>query len=68
MNVLISSKGLRLPHPAQGGRNGGPGGHCGVPSGGEDYLLTFPDDEKAEARIADYKARLRGLEDNIWIH
>ncbi len=32
------------------------------------YLLSFPDGENTAAQIADYRARLRDLENNIWMH
>lgn len=33
---------------------------------GDDYLVTFPDVEKPEKMVQDYRARLRDLENNIW--
>ena len=30
------------------------------------YLVTFPDCEAAPQMAADFRARLRGLENNIW--
>ena len=33
---------------------------------GDDYLVTFPDCEAAPQMAADFRARLRGLENNIW--
>ena len=33
---------------------------------GDDYLVTFPDVEDAPKMAADFRARLRGLENNIW--
>ena len=33
---------------------------------GDDYLVTFPDVEDATKMAADFRARLRGLENNIW--
>lgn len=68
MNVLISSKDYDYHTLLKVAEMAGLAGIVGFHPAGEDYLLTFPDDEKTEARIADYKARLRGLEDNIWIH
>ena len=35
---------------------------------GDDYLVTFPDVEKTEEMVQDYRARLRDLENNIWSH
>ena len=31
-------------------------------------LVTFPDVEKTEEMVQDYRARLRDLENNIWSH
>ena len=33
---------------------------------GDDYLVTFPDVADAPKMVADFRARLRGLENNIW--
>lgn len=33
---------------------------------GDDYLVTFPDVADAPKMAADFRARLRGLENNIW--
>lgn len=41
-------------------------GIIGFHPAGDDTLLTFPDDENTEKTVADFKARLRGLENNIW--
>ena len=43
-------------------------GVVGFHPAGEDYLVTFPDGDNTEKLIADYKARLRDLENNIWMH
>ena len=33
---------------------------------GDDYLVTFPDVADAPKMAADFRARLQGLENNIW--
>ena len=33
---------------------------------GDDYLVTFPHVADAPKMAADFRARLRGLENNIW--
>ena len=43
-------------------------GVIGFHQAGDDYLVTFPDGDKTEALIADYKGRLKDLENNIWSH
>lgn len=68
MNVLISSHEYDYHTLLKVAEMAGLAGIVGFHPAGEDYLLTFPDDEKTEARIADYKARLKDLEDNIWMH
>ena len=35
---------------------------------GDGYLISFPEGEQVDALIADYKGRLRDLENNIWMH
>ena len=45
------------------------GGLAGVVSfhqAGNDYLVTCPDVADAPKMAADFRARLRGLENNIW--
>ena len=68
MNVLISSHEYDYHTLLKVTEMAGLAGIVGFHPAGEDYLLTFPDDDKVEARIADYKARLKDLEDNIWMH
>ena len=68
MNVLISSHEYDYHTLLKVAEMAGLAGIVGFHPAGENYLLTFPDDDKAEARIADYKARLKDLEDNIWMH
>lgn len=43
-------------------------GVIGFHQAGDDYLVTFPDVEKTEEIVQDYRARLRDLENNIWSH
>lgn len=68
MNVLISSHEYDYHTLLKVAEMAGLAGIVGFHPAGEDYLLTVPDDDKVEARIADYKARLKDLEDNIWMH
>ena len=68
MNVLISSHEYDYHTLLKVAEMAGLAGIVGVHPAGESGLLTFPDDDKVEARIADYKARLKDLEDNIWMH
>ena len=43
-------------------------GLVGVHEAGDGYLINFPEGEQVDALIADYKGRLRDLENNIWMH
>lgn len=43
-------------------------GLVGSHEAGDGYLISFPEGEQVDALIADYKGRLRDLENNIWMH
>lgn len=43
-------------------------GLVGFHEAGDGYLISFPEEEQVDALIADYKGRLRDLENNIWMH
>ena len=43
-------------------------GLVGFHEAGDGYLISFPEGEQVDALIADYKGRLRALENNIWMH
>ena len=43
-------------------------GLVGFHEAGDGYLISFPEGEQVDALIADYKGRLRNLENNIWMH
>ena len=43
-------------------------GIVGFHEAGDGYLISFPEGEQVDALIADYKGRLRDLENNIWMH
>lgn len=68
MQVLISSHDYDYHTLIKVVEMAGLAGIVGFHAAGEDYLLTFPDGENTEALVADYKARLRDLENNIWVH
>lgn len=68
MQVLISSHDYDYHTLIKVAEMAGLAGIVGFHAAGEDYLLTFPDGEDTEALAADYKARLRDLENNIWVH
>lgn len=68
MNVLISSRDYDYHTLLKVAEMAGLAGIVGFHEAGDDYLLTFPDGEDTPALVADYKARLKDLENNIWMH
>ena len=68
MNLLISSKEYDYHTLVKVAEMAGLAGVIGFHQAGDDYLVTFPDGDKTEALIADYKGRLKDLENNIWMH
>ena len=66
MNVLFRSQDYDYHTLLKVAEMAGLAGIIGFHPAGDDYLLTVPDDENTEQTVADYKARLRGLENNIW--
>lgn len=68
MNVLISSREYDYHTLLKVAEMAGLAGIVGFHQAGDDYLLTFPDGENTAALVADYKARLKDLENNIWMH
>ena len=66
MNLLISSKEYDYHTLVKVAEMAGLAGVIGFHQAGDDYLVTFPDGDKTEALIADYKGRLKDLENNIW--
>ena len=68
MNLLISSKEYDYHTLVKVAEMAGLAGVIGFHQAGDDYLVTFPDGDKPEALIADYKGRLKDLENNIWSH
>lgn len=67
MQVLISSKEYDYHTLVKVAEMAGLAGIVGFHPAGEDYLITFPDGEDTEKLVWDYKARLKGLENNIWL-
>ena len=68
MNVLISSRDYDYHTLLKVAEMAGLAGIVGFHEAGEDYLLTFPDGEDTPRLVEDYKARLKDLENNIWMH
>ena len=67
MHLLISSQEYDYHTLVKVAEMAGLAGIVGFHQAREDYLVTFPDGENTEELIRDYKARLKGLEHNIWL-
>lgn len=68
MNVLFSSMEYDFHSLIKVAEMAGLVGVIGFHQAGDDYLVTFPDVEKTEEIVQDYRTRLRDLENNIWSH
>ena len=66
MNLMISSQEYDFHSLIKVAEMAGLVGVVGFHQAGEDYLVTFPDVEDTPKMVADFRARLRGLENNIW--
>lgn len=66
MNLTISSQEYDFHSLIKVAEMAGLVGVVGFHQAGDDYLVTFPDVEDAPKMVADFRARLRGLENNIW--
>ena len=68
MNVLFSSKEYDFQTLIKVAEMAGLAGVVSFHQAGDDYLVTFPDVEKAEEIVKDYRTRLQDLENNMWSH
>ena len=68
MNVLFSSMEYDFHSLIKVAEMAGLAGVIIFHQAGDDYLVTFPDVEKTEKMVQDYRTRLRDLENNIWSH
>lgn len=68
MNVLFSSKEYDFHTLIKVAEITGLAGVVSFHQAGDDYLVTFPDVEKTEEIVKDYRTRLRDPENNIWSH
>ena len=66
MNLMISSQEYDFHSLIKVAEMAGLVGVVGFHQAGDDYLVTFPDVEDMPKMVADFRARLRGLENNIW--
>lgn len=66
MNLMISSLEYDFHSLVKVAEMAGLVGVVGFHQAGDDYLVTFPDVEDTPKMVADFRARLRGLENNIW--
>lgn len=65
MNLMISSQEYDFHSLVKVAEIAGLVGVVGFHQAGDDYLVTFPDVEDTPKMVADFRARLRGLENNI---
>lgn len=68
MNIMISSKEYDFHTLIKVAEIVGLAGVVSFHQAGDDYLVTFPDVEKTEEIVKDYRIWLRDLENNIWSH
>lgn len=68
MNVLFSSMEYDFHTLIKVAEIAGLAGVVSFHQAGDDYLVTFPDVEKTEEIVKNYRTRLRDLENNIWSH
>ena len=66
MNLMISSLEYDFHSLVKVAEMAGLAGVVSFHQAGDDYLVTFPDVADASKMAADFRARLRGLENNIW--
>ena len=67
MNLMISSLEYDFHSLVKVAEMAGLAGVVSFHQAGDDYLVTFPDVADASTKMAaDFRARLRGLENNIW--
>lgn len=66
MNLMISSLEYDFHSLVKVAEMAGLAGVVSFHQAGADYLVTFPDVADAPKMAADFRARLRGLENNIW--
>ena len=67
-NLYISAAGYDYHTLLKVAEMAGLAGLVGFHEAGDGYLISFPEGEQVDALIADYKGRLRDLENNIWMH
>ncbi len=68
MNLYISANDYDYHTLVKVSQMAGLYGFVGFHEAGEDYLPSFPDGNNTQAQIHDFKARLKDLENNIWMH
>lgn len=66
MNLMISSQEYDFHSLVKVAEMAGLAGVVSFHQAGDDYLVTFPHVADAPKMAADFRARLRGLENNIW--
>ena len=66
LNIMISSQEYDFHSLVKVAEMAGLTGVVSFHQAGDDYLVTFQDIKEAPEIAADFRARLRGLENNIW--
>ena len=66
LNIMISSQEYDFHSLVKVAEMAGLTGVVSFHQAGDDYLVTFPDIKEAPEIAADFRVRLRGLENNIW--
>ena len=68
MTLFISARDYDYHTLVKVAEMAGLAGIVGFHEATDGYVISFPDGENTAALIADYKGRLRDLENNIWMH
>ena len=68
MTLFISARDYDYHTLVKVAEMAGLAGIVGFHEAADGYVISFPDGENTAALIADYKGRLRDLENNIWMH
>lgn len=68
MTLFISARDYDYHTLVKVAEMAGLAGIVGFHEAADGYVISFPDGEDTTALIADYKSRLRDLENNIWMY
>lgn len=68
MTLFISARDYDYHTLVKVAEMAGLAGIVGFHEAADGYVISFPDGENTPTLIADYKSRLRDLENNIWMY